>query len=180
MSLRKSVPFATLHVQEAQRVCLYHVCHLKPRWEVTDLTQRCLAKDHELLLCSKSLSALPGIITCGLLLPKNFAIWNILMEYSHGLVLWQPPDGSTRSIKWKPQTPVGLPYVVFRIVVKFPLDVYLSRFPGPTGPEGTTHTRTVQTSKARPDLGFPACVSFLLMGALYSKYLGEDRPLVFT
>lgn len=102
MSLRKSVLFATLHVQEAQRVCLYHFCHLKPMWEVTDLTQQCLAKDHELLLCSKSLSALPGIITCGLLLPKNFAIWNILMEYSHGLVLWQPPDGSTWSIKRKP------------------------------------------------------------------------------
>lgn len=26
------------------------------------------------------------------------------MEYSHGLGLWQPPDGSTRSIERKPQT----------------------------------------------------------------------------
>lgn len=108
------------------------------------------------------------------------------LKYSDGIFTRAGSLAASRWLNPKQRTettdPAGLPYVVFRIVVKFPLDVYLSRLPGPTGPAGTTHTRTVtgQTSKARPDLGFPACVSFLLMGALYSKYLGEDRPLVFT
>lgn len=59
------------------------------------------------------------------------------MEYLHWLLLWQPPDGPTRSMKWKPQT-LWVSRMLFSIFWQnFPL-MCTCTAPGPTGLEGTS------------------------------------------
>lgn len=59
------------------------------------------------------------------------------MEYLHWLLLWQPPDGPTRSMKQKPQT-LWVSRMLFSLFWQnFPL-MCTCTAPGPTGLEGTS------------------------------------------